>query len=377
MCDFVTHIDKLAACDYRPSSTIFKFYSMNTTMKHLREFVVSLLVFTVFMGNIAKAQSHFTKCVMCKYNKNYVPNAKYGTEAPCACAACAKENEKERQAKIAENKRRQDVVIAKKKAEKEARDKAFAEEQRKKQQEAKSGEVVINNTPSKPTNNSKVKQEKKNISIQKGIMYSNFSHSMYNLSRVYGGEGIRDYFILNGNPVLQGKFRACFSLASDAENNQKFPENIGIAALKKTKKTNFGDAKEATTICDLVNESGERLLKDDEITFIIHFYGEWFVLFKNGWSKSYTRNPVTFEDADFYNFKTKERIPLKRNTDNNHYVEDIEYNVEYEKPHSDWKNNYRATGAFKAALQTRLSVRSAIIYYLNNDNKIEYDIYSW
>lgn len=347
-------------------------------MKHLGEFVVLLLVFTAFMSNKAQAQSHFTKCVMCKYSKNYNPNAKYGTERPCGCPACAKEDEKEKQSRIAENKRRAAEAAAKNRAKQQAEQKRLVAERQALIDKNKSTEVLINNTPSKTTKNTENKQVKKNTTSQKGIMYSNLSYSMLNLSRLNDvGDTIGDYFTLNGNTILQGQFKACFSVAPDAENDHKFPENIGIVALKETKKTNFGGAKEATTICDLVNESGERLLKNDEITFIMHFYGDWFILLKNGWSKSYSRNPVTFEDADFYNFKTKETVPLKRNTNNNYYVENIEYNVEYAKPHSDWRNNYRANGTFKAALQTQLSVRSAIIYYLNNDNKIEYDIYSW
>ncbi len=87
----------------------------------------------MFSLNFVSAQSHNPgPNSNCKLNKNYRPNIE-----KISCPACELNDKKEKVAKVAEDKRRSDVVLAKVRAEEAALQIAFQEEKRLKLEEAK------------------------------------------------------------------------------------------------------------------------------------------------------------------------------------------------------------------------------------------------
>src|SRR5690606_15481063 len=94
------------------------------------------------LGSQAMAQSHNVKALGCKYHQK-----KSGSGAAVntyeECKVCNDKKEKEREAKLAEDKRRNDILIAKQKVEAEERERIAAENKAKEEADKKRKEANI------------------------------------------------------------------------------------------------------------------------------------------------------------------------------------------------------------------------------------------
>lgn len=126
----------------------------------MKQLLIAIL--TMFCLNCVCAQSHNPgPNSNCKLNKNYRPNIE-----KISCPACDLNDKKEKVAKVAEDKRRSDIIVAKAKSEKEALDKAYKDKLALDAKKAESGKVFIN-IPKISTKNT-AKQVETNKYICKG-----------------------------------------------------------------------------------------------------------------------------------------------------------------------------------------------------------------
>lgn len=89
---------------------------------------ITFIFFLVVFGLEVQAQSHNIKCVNCKLWQR-PPDVKGIVNDFCVCEACREKIKKEAEAKAAEDKRRNDILVAKQKAEAAERDRKERERQ--------------------------------------------------------------------------------------------------------------------------------------------------------------------------------------------------------------------------------------------------------
>lgn len=319
------------------------------------------------------AQTHTYKAGWCRYAKQTKGDVK-GEVASFQCKACDKEKQKEEEVKNTESKKRADVATANYKA-KKAADKKDAD--LKKAEDAKnahSGEVLINGTKtatSKISTTKKVEPKK----TENHYFYSISPTSLYYLNSMAEVSYQEQGFIVNGDSIFTKKeFKKCAGLPlrnnTDFKNELNFPPNIGIVILKEEKiitiKYSSGRTVEKKMfISDLVDIKGNRLINDDEITFIIHFVDDYFILFKGDVSSgTYYR----FDDAAIYNYKTKQSHQLRK------YNKYINVALSANSPrllYSIDKDKLKNKGEYKAFFATDMALKKYVVYYITNDGKIE------
>lgn len=331
-----------------------------------------ILIITICCWSNVNAQSHdMSPGSTCKLIKTSVNSESR------VCPACAAKDKKEKDAKLAEDNRRNQAIWDKAKADKIANENAWKAKQLEDAKNAHSGEVLINgnaNVGVKNVSSSKISEINK---LQKNYFYSIDKYE--NNSSLLGYFRPNNGFIVNGDTILKNhEFKSCHGIASVPLNNHpkinryNFPPNIGIVTLNEEKISPPMDGRKVAVsvpISDLVDIKGKRILNDNNITAILHFADDYFILLKGywyGWD-----NQFSFQEAEIYNYKTKEKYPLQK-SNNGKTVDlssrtnncDIVYRVNEE--------SLKPAESYKAFLVTRLDYKSQyVVYYINNDSKIE------
>lgn len=100
------------------------------TSNILQKLSILVLFMLTALGSHVYAQSHNVKCASCKYWQRPA-DAKNVVNTGCVCEACRAKDEKERKAKQAEDKRRNDILVAKQNAEAAERERQKREAERK------------------------------------------------------------------------------------------------------------------------------------------------------------------------------------------------------------------------------------------------------
>ncbi len=209
------------------------------------------------MAQEAKAQTAHN-LQQCYLNKNWKPN----TEG-VNCPACRNKINKEKAAKIAEQKKRDEAIWAAGKAEKEAKQKAFEAEQKRKREEAakpKSGEVVINAQPQKTTA-TKAPTDVKATITDKTIFAS--GGGIYNNTHFKNEKGE----IIIDNPEWIGTYAI-----KDISFTEEAPDNFGVVRIAGI------NSEKNRASYNLVNAKGEYLIDDNAIWSMLHIRNGWFLI---------------------------------------------------------------------------------------------------
>ncbi len=327
-------------------------------------FLTILLIFAI---QTTQAQSHQMGA---KYNcklKKGNPN----TEG-YPCEACTAKDKKEQNAKIAEDKRRFAVAQAEAEAKKAASEKVRLAKLAEEKKNAESGKVYINaqkNTVATSSNKTKIKSLEKNNS-QKNYFY-NFSNnqSSYDLTFRSGKVG----FIVNGDTILKKNgFKHSYGIYSSENNKYNFPPNVGIVVLSQTKLIPPSNGRKIAIeipISDLVNMKGERMINDDNISGILHFADDYFILLKGSFQM--LSNYCSYEGAEIYNFKTQEKYPLLGYSGRYVYVALSKRTNNECANYCVKKEDLKPYGSYKAYLVTEVDWKKYVVYYINNESKIE------
>jgi hypothetical protein len=266
-----------------------------------------LIIVMLFIGTISFAQSHNTATGSnCKYAKNRCTNM----EGCPQCAACNTDDKKEKEAKVAEVKKRNDKIWADAKIKKDAeqkayRDKLAADEVKRK---AESGNVVINGQ-----SENKIK---KVVSEKKTIIAKNNGSGRYLSINANGS--FMDAITKENLPYNNSlKYRSIQSVIIDQDSisRNKFPKNTAVVILEEevsqenNKNYYSGGTPSTYYVSDLVDENQQRLLNSNSICHIEHFYGDWFLIGYN-FINGKLGIGLDFETAKLYNRKTKVYIEI-------------------------------------------------------------------
>lgn len=251
--------------------------------------LILLLISTLFCLSNANAQSHdMSPGSTCKLIKTHV------NSESAVCPACAAKDKKEKDAKLAEDNRRNQVIWDKAKADKIASDKAWKEKQLEDAKNAHSGEVLINmpkNTVT--TKNSAQPKTAKNVTDNTIMIGTNVNLQTY--PQVFKNE--------KDEVILQNKDWATTQTFSAISMSEICVKNLGVVKI--------GDAnfyfKPYTYRYDLVNSKGDYLFNDNTIKSINHLNDGW-LLIGNFDSQNYF----------LYNLNTKNKIVLD-NITTEHY----------------------------------------------------------
>lgn len=263
------------------------------------------LLFAVTKVN---AQAHNMQPGWCKYAKKAKGQAKDESES-AVCQVCRKENEKEKTARAAEDKRRNDVAVAKGKADKAASDLAYKKTQAEIAAKNKVTEVHVTMPKTTATETKKTEPpvKKKPVKLGKDIqLYAGWGMGMFthNSRTNFFLNEINDT-VLKSNDYLE-------TYAVWRENKNNFPKNIGIVLLKETNKISNG---RELNVADIIDLKGKRYFNDNTISTIFHLADDYFVVCKSPtipeW-RSYGNNYTGYENVEIYNLKTKKSIKLDK-----------------------------------------------------------------
>ncbi|WP_276482296.1 hypothetical protein [Paraflavitalea pollutisoli] len=346
--------------------------------------LVTLLLFTT---NDILAQSHVTTTgSFCRYAKNSLRNKNVYAEGHTQCPACDAEDAKEAVARKAEDKRRADAKAAERAA--AALEKKRAEDAllKKKWEEANKGstELAVTMPANKTTANvpSAVtpavingmaagylydEGETDNQSVGKMSFSINQGERNNQIYKLYSDI---NYFVLNNKRILDNdEFKVCIGVrripGGPQNNPTKFPPGVGIVILNETAGKHV--------IADLIDAKGERLLKDNNISTIVHFFGDYFILlegevFSHGGGTSYG-----FSDGVIYNYKTKQRYPLaKYGSKRNRVNVAWQVNATYLS-----KDKLREKSTYSAFVEVITDWQKSMFYYITHDGKVESDDINW
>jgi len=291
-----------------------------------------------------------------------------------------KNDKKEKDAKIAEVKRRNDKIWADAKAKKEADDKAYRDKIDKENTEAKlkSGNVLINAQPTSTIG--KIQSEK-----PKAVNAVYKKDYFYNVIKTGQSGGYRtlDYlyftknntgFKINGKSILDKNEFASYFAIDSISNGENFPPNIGIVRLHQTRTIPPGDGRKVSIeapIFDLVDSNGKRLFNDDEITLIMHFVDDYFIIGRGEYFHIwYDVGYGTFSDrVEIYNLTTKKSFVLDKQTYSRSTKIDKRVNMAL-------LDGMWLKGSYKAYIKSEVELKHRRIYYINNVGQIEtQDIY--
>ena len=332
-----------------------------------------ILIFTICCWSNSNAQTHNVLSAHCKFSK-----AKVDFEGQ-VCVVCNNNDKKEKDAKLAEDNRRNQVAWDKAKADKIASENARKAKQLEDAKNAHSGKVLINgngNVGVKNIPSNKISHINK---LQKNYFYS--------ISRYDNSNSIPlDYFnignngfIINGDTIFKkNEFKSCHGIASVPVNNNpeingyNFPPNIGIVILNEEKIIPPGNGRTRSVRCaisDLVDSKGKRILNDDNISAILHFADDYFILLKGSYFERTGYSSVIrgwcFDDASIYNMKTNLSHPIQKNGRSVQvsYATNINPSVRSEMLLS--KETY------KAYFFTEIGFNEFMVYYITNEGTIK------
>jgi hypothetical protein len=252
---------------------------------------------------VTYAQSHNTAAgSACKYAKNRCTNM----EGCPQCAACTSEDKKEKDAKVAEVKKRNDKIWADAKAKKDAEQKAYQDKLDADNAEAKrkseSGNVLINGQKTILTKTIII-PKKIGIANDNTIMYGAGSYDI--LYQTFKGFKDEQGAILLENKDWAGTYNLC-----DKSLTQScIKGNLGIVKI--------GDFKHYwepnTYHYDIVNPKGEYLFNDKSIKSIEHINDGWLLI-----------GNFNSQNNFLYNLDTKTKIKLENITEDPIYNRAIE-----------------------------------------------------
>lgn len=286
-------------------------------MKTITKFGLAVLLF-LFTGLFSPsfAQSHNVKALGCKYYQKSGNGAAVNTYE--VCTVCKDKKEKEQKAKQAEDKRRQEALVAKTKADNERKAKEAAEKARIEKEKNKPTNAVIAVSPSTGGKSTVTKAAEK---MEEGYLYiSDFPYSIRNFE--FENDGANDKnlskgFTFNGKDVFADKFRRCYGkVTQEGAYLSNFPKNIGLVELIERNKIRDNLY---TPIFDLITTSGERILKDNRISYIEFLGNNDFLIYRGPidnnrgihLAKDTRKSEVFYRDAYIYNIKSKKQIFIK------------------------------------------------------------------
>jgi len=238
---------------------------MKTTIKLLFTMLLLLAISNV------QAQSHTFATGWCKLAKS---GGVKGESASLECQACNAKDKKEIEAKNVENKRRDDAIVAKAKAEKEAYENARKAKQVEDAKKANSGKVYINGN----TNNAN------SIKTTKGTTKLNLnkenSKSKLFPAKKLAKNGFETYFILNelGDTISNSTEKRAVNWNNDI-NKEDIPTNVIIVQYVGQGKYNPNrDYYNFTTPgrYTLINSKGEELLEEKKINSMNYLGNDFF-----------------------------------------------------------------------------------------------------
>lgn len=296
---------------------------MNTYHKNSLSLI--FIVYLLLISFNINAQSHNVIALGCKYYKES-PNPGSGAKVNAyeVCQVCKDKKEKERKAKLDEDKRRNDVLVAKIEAENKRKAKEQAENQRLHNEKNKPVNAVIamshNTGKSKATT-----EEKKDVKVEKNYFYSsNYDYQAYeaflnskshmkdNYFKSFGQNYSKDGFLINGKQYHQGKFRACIGKGTDNYSwaGVTFPPNVGIVILDEVNTTHV-----INPIMDIIDINGNRILNDERICLVKHLDGNLFLVLRGNHYEKYQSSirPPSEIAGYIYNINTKKKLILKGN----------------------------------------------------------------
>ena len=333
-----------------------------------------ITIVTLLFSTISFAQTHNTTTgSTCKYAKNRCTNM----EGCPQCAACDADDKKEKDAKIAEVKKRNDKIWADAKIKKDAEDKAYqdkiAADNAEAKRKAESGNVVINAQPtSVPNNNQTQKSKVENTGYKIDYFYTNTRY--YNFQDIYRSKETNEGFLVNGDTILNSNDYSGF-YANHIYDENNFPPNIGIVRLNQKKIIPLGDEGKVTQetngydlispVFDLVNSKGERLLNDNSITLIMHFFDNYFLIGRGSINAEGYRTAYFSDGVEIYNIQSKKAYRLeKRIYDNKTEIDNrLNYNKDEIK---QWPK-----GTYKAYINVKIDYKYYRVYYITNDGQVE------
>lgn len=335
---------------------------------------IIILTLLLLVNTIAFAQEHNMGANFnCKLKKgNFFNIEKH------PCPACEKNDKKEKEAKNAEVKRRNDKIIADAKAKKDADDKAYKDKIAADKLKEGSGNVLINAQPTSTIVKSKPEKSKVEKAIYKKDFFYNVvrnnSGSYRTLDYIYFTKNSTG-FKINGKSILDSNEFAGYFAIDSISNGENFPPNIGIVRLHQTRTIPPGDGRKVSIevpIFDLVDSNGVRLFNDDKITLIMHFVDDYFIIGRgNYYHIWYDVGYGTFSDrVEIYNVTTKKSFVLDKQT-KTYGTTKIDKIVNMGLLDGMWLK-----GSYKAYIKSEIELKHRKIYYIDNAGQIEtQDIY--
>ncbi|WP_186774579.1 hypothetical protein [Chitinophaga pinensis] len=174
--------------------------------------------------------------------------------------------------------------------------------------------------------------------------------------------------MLNNKKILDNdEFKACIGARRpnlDPDNKDKFPPGIGIVILNET--------AGGHVISDLVDGTGKRLLNDDNISTIVHFSGDYFILLEGKYfgRGAAPHSSYDFPDGAIYNYKTKQRYELPAFQPANHKHVQVGWVVN--GTYMD-KKKLRDKSTYDAFFEVITGYDVSMIYYITKEGKLEAD----
>lgn len=289
--------------------------------------ILSILIFVlVSLSFQAHGQTHeLGEGYNCRYKKKSA-----GSVDVKKCPACSNEKEKEEQARVEENKRQQELAIQNKKAvdeqkkrEWEERQKQLAEEQKKYNENS----VVIQN----PSNLEHDMLVKKEIKSGNGVYLWGSGKVIYNtldflVNLIYATPLFVDdkNLYTEFDPVhttFSNYLKSPFLFDGYKDSLTplyEFPKNCVIAVLNKTiDQTGYisfsqnNRPSKTYNVFDLCDQKGKRFFNADSVSFIGHFYSNWFLVGTHFFNfRFYDGDGIEIGKPYLYNIKTKQSINL-------------------------------------------------------------------
>jgi hypothetical protein len=337
-------------------------------MKNKILITVITALFTILQ---VSAQAHDNSKGACRLVKS-----RYSVVEPGAtCPACVAKDKKEQVARDAENKRRNDAVIAAAKAKQKARELEIIKE-KELAEKNKPKEVFVTMPKNTTVKNTIPDKKTESKGVVKNYFYTE-NNDINNQSisdMIIRYQKISNYFLINNEKKFtNNEFKACIGglWKHRDKNDFNFPPNVGIVVLNESFKDKNG---KSIQISDLIDLKGNRILNDNSISTIIHFSDEYFIIFR-GLPVFFSGNIVSFSrgggDAFIYNLKTQQKHTLQRYTNDEGmdggYEVDFVVNLTGNPAEID-KSKY------KARFKSKTGFKKSTYYYITIDNKIEQQI---
>ncbi|WP_339660810.1 hypothetical protein [uncultured Polaribacter sp.] len=260
---------------------------------------IIILTLLLLVNTIAFAQEHNMGAAFnCKLKKGNFNTESY------PCPACAANDKKEKDAKNAEIKRRNDKIIADAKAKKETDDKAYRDKLAADKLKEGAGNVLIN-AQKKAVNEDLIKINKSEIIDNSNLKYMVSDGA----SKFHDGKGV---YIKSNNPNYKfpNNTFGTHKIEGTSIANYLYPAETGIVSYNGVQNEYCNDQN--TLYYDIVDYKLNTLFNDESIHYIEHFYENWFLIGYlpcNNYEKEYWS--IKLMSIKLYNVKTKKFNEIK------------------------------------------------------------------